>query len=93
MKVRKEKIKREIEELLHKLNIVSKDDMDKFEEQEMKKIRPMIRKWSDQLINKNVMREKPEIIRDKLKDQIIRDISRLFETKKEKNRARSIMVE
>ena len=93
MKVRKEKIKREIEELLHKLNIVSKDDMGKFEEQEMKKIRPMIRKWSDQLINKNVMREKPEIIRDKLKDQIIRDISRLFETKKEKNRARSIMVE
>ena len=93
MKVRKEKIKREIEELLHKLNMVSKDDMDKFEEQEMKKIRPMIRKWSDRLINKNVMREKPEIIRDKLKDQIIRDISRLFETKKEKNRARSIMVE
>ena len=84
MKVRKEKIKREIEELLHKLNMVSKDDMDKFEEQEMKKIRPMIRKWSDRLINKNVMREKSEIIRDKLKDQIIRDISRLFETKKEK---------
>ena len=93
MKVRKEKLKREIEELLHKLNMVSKDDMDKFEEQEMKKIRPMIRKWSDRLINKNVMREKPEIIRYKLKDQIIRDISRLFETKKEKNRARSIMVE
>ena len=93
MKVRKEKIKREIEELLHKLNTVSKDDMDKFEEQEMKKIRPMIKKWSDRLIYKNVMGEKPEIIRDKLKDQIIRDISRLFETKKEKNRARSIMVE
>ena len=93
MKVRKEKIKREIEELLHKLNTVSKDDMDKFEEQGMKKIRPMIKKWSDRLIYKNVMGEKPEIIRDKLKDQIIRDISRLFETKKEKNRARSIMVE
>ena len=93
MKVRKEKIKREIEELPHKLNTVSKDDMDKFEEQEMKKIRPMIKKWSDRLIYKNVMGEKPEIIRDKLKDQIIRDISRLFETKKEKNRARSIMVE
>ena len=93
MKVRKEKIKREIEELLHKLNTVSKDDMDKFEEQEMKKIRPMIKKWSDRLIYKNVMGEKPEIIRDKLRDQIIRDISRLFETKKEKNRARSIMVE
>ena len=93
MKVRKEKIKRDIEELLHKLNTVSKDDMDKFEEQEMKKIRPMIKKWSDRLIYKNVMGEKPEIIRDKLRDQIIRDISRLFETKKEKNRARSIMVE
>ena len=93
MKVRKEKIKREIEELLHKLNTASKDHMDKFEEQEMKKIRPMIKKWSDRLIYKNVMGEKPEIIRDKLRDQIIRDISRLFETKKEKNRARSIMVE
>ena len=32
---------REIEELFYKLIIVSKDDMDKFEEQEMKKIRPI----------------------------------------------------
>ena len=38
----KEKIKREIEELLHKPIYVSKDDMDRFEEQEMKKIRPII---------------------------------------------------
>ena len=33
--------------LLHKPIIVSKDDMDKFEEQEMKKIRPIIRTLSD----------------------------------------------
>ena len=32
---------REIEELFYKPIIVSKDDMDKFEEQEMKKIRPI----------------------------------------------------
>ena len=37
---RKEKLKREIEELFYKLIIVSKDDMDKYEEQDMKKIRP-----------------------------------------------------
>ena len=41
---------REIEELFYKPIIVSKDDMDKFEEQEMKKIRPIIKKWYDQLI-------------------------------------------
>ena len=33
LKDRKEKIKREIEELFHKPVIVPKDDMDKFEEQ------------------------------------------------------------
>ena len=86
LKDRKEKIKREIEELLHKPIYVSKDDMDRFEEQEMKKIRPIIRKWFDQLINKNVIRKKPQIIRDKLKDKIIRDISRLSETKKEERK-------
>ena len=32
---------REIEELFYKPIIVSKDHMDKFEEQEMKKIRPI----------------------------------------------------
>ena len=41
MKDREEKIKREIEELFYKPFIVSKDDMDKSEEQEMKKIRPI----------------------------------------------------
>ena len=39
LKNREEKFKREIEEPFHKLIIVSKDDMDKFEEQEVKKIR------------------------------------------------------
>ena len=29
---------------------MSKDDMDKFEEKEMKKIRPIIRNWFDRLI-------------------------------------------
>ena len=29
--------------------------MDKFEEQDMKKIRPIMRKWFDWLINKNMM--------------------------------------
>ena len=52
MKDRREKIKREIEELLHKPTIVSKDDMGMFEEQESKKIIPIIRKWFDLLINK-----------------------------------------
>ena len=81
MKDRKEKIKREIGELFHKPIIVSKDDMDKFDEQEMKKIRPIIREWFGRLINKNVMGKKHKIIRDKLKDNIIRDIRTLFEIK------------
>ena len=38
------------------------------------------------LINKNVMGKKPEIIRDKLKDKTIRDISRIFETKNEERK-------
>ena len=41
--------------------------MDEFEEQKMKKIRPIIRKYFHRLINKNVIGKKPEIIRDKLK--------------------------
>ena len=71
-----------IEELLHKLIIVSKDETDKFDEQKIKKIRPNLRKWFDWLTNKNVMRKKPKIIRNKLKDKTIRD-SRLSETKNE----------
>ena len=60
-----EKIKRETEELFYKPVIVSKDDMDKFEEHEMKKIRPNKRKWFDRLMKQNVMGKKPKIIRDK----------------------------
>ena len=58
-----------------------------------KKKRPIIRKWFDWLISKNVIRKKPEIIRDKLKDNIIRDISRRFETKKEERKKNMHMVE
>ena len=43
LKYREEKLKRETEELFYKPIIVSKDDMDKFAEQEMKKIRPIKR--------------------------------------------------
>ena len=60
--------------------------MTKFEEQEIKKIRLIIVKWFDWLIDKNVMGKKPEIIRDKLKDKIIRDISRLFQTEEERKK-------
>ena len=60
--------------------------MTKFEEQEVKKIRLIIVKWFDWLIDKNVMGKKPEIIRDKLKDKIIRGISRLFQTKEEERK-------
>ena len=41
LKDRKEKIKREMKELFCQLSIMSKDEMDKFEEEEMKKIRPI----------------------------------------------------
>ena len=86
MKDRKGKVKREIEELFYKPFILSKDDMDRFEEQEMKKIRLVIRKWLNWLINKNVMGKKLKIIRDKLKDNIIRDLRKLFESNKEERK-------
>ena len=79
-----EKIKQETEKLFHKPIILSKDDMDKFEEHEMKKTRPIKRNWFDRLIKQNVMGKKPKIIRDKLKDKIINDIWALFETEEEK---------
>ena len=85
-KIRKEKLERDIKGLFHKPLIVSKDDMDKFEEQIMKKIRPVITKWFDQVINKNVMGKKPKTIRDELKDKIFNDIWTLFETKNKKER-------
>ena len=58
MKDREEKIKREIEELFYKPIIVSKDDMDKFEEQELKKIRPIKKSWYDRLIKQTMVSEK-----------------------------------
>ena len=84
LKDRAEKIQREIEELFYQAIIVSKDDMDKFEEQEMKKIRLIKRNWFDRLIKQSVMRKKSKIIRDKLKDKISNDIWTLFETEEEK---------
>ena len=74
MKDREEKIKREIEELFYEPIILSKGDLDKSEEQEIKKIMPIKRNWFDWLIKQNVMGTKPKIIRDKLKDKIINDI-------------------
>ena len=49
--------------------------------QEMKKLRPIIRNWFDQLIKQNVMRKKPKIITDKLKDKLINDIWKLLDKK------------
>ena len=51
MKDREVKIKWETKELFFKLIIVSIDDMDKFEEKEMKKIRSVENTWYDWLIN------------------------------------------
>ena len=62
---------------------VFKDDMDKFEEHEMKKIRPIIRNWFDWLIKQSVMREKPKIIIVN-ETKIINEIWRLFNTEQEK---------
>ena len=78
LKDREEKIKREAEELFYKPIIVSKNDMDKFEEQEIKK-GPIKRSWCDWLIKQNVMEKKPKLVRDKVKDKIINDIWTLFE--------------
>ena len=41
MKGREEKIKRGVDKLFYELIITSKGDMDTFEEQEMKKVRPI----------------------------------------------------
>ena len=84
MKDKEEKFKREIEELFYKPIVVSKDDLDKFEEQEMKKIRQIKRNWFDRLIKESVMRKKSKIIRDKLKDKTVNDIWTLFEREEEK---------
>ena len=47
----KKENKREIEELFFKPIIVSIDEMDKFEQKEMKKIRPIQSAWYDWFIN------------------------------------------
>ena len=51
MKDREVKLKREIEGLFFKPIILSKVDMDKCEQKEMKKIRPVKSSWYDWLIN------------------------------------------
>ena len=48
---RQVKIKREIEELFFKPIAVSIDDMDSFEKNEMKKVRPVKNTWYDQQVN------------------------------------------
>ena len=65
---------KEIGKLFDKPIIMSKDDMEKFEEHEMKKITPIIRNWFDQLIKQSVIGKKPITITDKLRDKIINDI-------------------
>ena len=84
LKHRKEKLKRETEELSYKPIIVLKKDLDKFEEQEMKNIRQIIISWFDQSIVQNVMGNNPIMIRDRLKDKMITDILKLFKAKEEK---------
>ena len=86
LKDRKDKIKK-----LKKSIIVSKEDTDKFEEQEMKKIRPIIKNCFDELIKQNVMGKKPKIIRDKLKDKIIKISEYFLITKKNTAKRRSKM--
>ena len=51
LKYREVKIKREIEELFFKSIIVSIDDMDKFEQNAMKKVRPIKNTWYDWVTN------------------------------------------
>ena len=51
LKDREVKIKREIEELFFKPIILCIGDMDKFEQKETKKIRPIKNTWYDWLIN------------------------------------------
>ena len=63
---------------------MSNDDLDKFEEHEMKKIQAIIRNWFIWLIKQSVMGKKRNIIRDKLKDKIINNIWGLFNIEKEK---------
>ena len=65
LKHRKEKLKRETEELFYKPIVVLKKDLDKLEEQEMKNIRPIMISWLDQSIDQNVMGNNQIMIRDR----------------------------
>ena len=59
MKTLREKyLKNRLKNQFYRLIIGSKDDLDKFEEQEVKKIIPIIRDWFDQLIKQHVMGNK-----------------------------------
>ena len=69
--------------------IVSKDDIDKFEEHEIKKIRPIKKNLYDWLIKQTMARKKkPKIIRDKLKDKIVRGIWTHLEIQERKEERR-----
>ena len=83
MKDRQKKIKKR-HKYCHKPIITSKDNMDKFVEQEMKKISPIIRNWFDWLMKQNVIGKKSKTIRNKLRDKTINDIWELFEIEKQK---------
>ena len=82
LKDRKEEKLKKTEKLFNKPIIVTKVDMDMFEEQELKKIRS----WFDRLIKQKGMENKPKIIRDKLNDKIIRGKWTLFQQKKKKRK-------
>ena len=80
---------------------MSKDDMDKFEEHELKKIRPIIRNWFDWLIKQSVVGKIPDLEtfwyltrkknrkknqnEKRVKDNIIRDFRILLEQEKEED--------
>ena len=63
---------------------------DTFEEQEMKKIRLIIRDLFDKSVKRNMMRNKPKVIIDKLKDKTFRDIGTLFETREEEKERKEL---
>ena len=63
---------------------------DTFEEQEMKKIRLIIRDLFDKSVKQNMMRNKPKVIIDKLKDKTFRDIWTLFETREEEKERKKL---
>ena len=63
---------------------------DTFEEQEMKKIRLFIRDLFDKSVKRNMMRNKPKVIIDKLKDKTFRDIWTLFETREEEKERKEL---